>query len=109
MSLGRHKHTVSCVYVLFMSGISGLECVCINMFGFSKYYQIVFLSSCIKGCTVVKNLPAIQETWETWAVSLGQEDLLEKEMATHSSILVWGNPMNRGAWLQSRGLQKRQD
>ena len=79
------------------------------MFGFSKYYQIVFLSSCIKGCTVVKNLPAIQETWETWAVSLGREDLLEKEMATLSSILVWGNPMNRGAWLQSRGLQKRHD
>ena len=29
--------------------------------------------------------------------SLGQEDPLKKEMATHSSILAWGNPMNRGA------------
>ena len=34
----------------------------------------------------VKNLPAVQETW---VQSLGREDPLEKEMATHSSILVW--------------------
>ena len=38
---------------------------------------------------MVKNLPAAQETW---AQSLGQEGLLEKEMATHSSILAWGIP-----------------
>ena len=37
----------------------------------------------------VKNLPAMQETWVR---SLGQEDLLEKEMATHSSILTWRIP-----------------
>ena len=35
---------------------------------------------------MVKNLLAMQETW---VQSLGQEDLLEKEMATHSSILAW--------------------
>ena len=35
---------------------------------------------------MVKNLPAL---WETRVQSLGQEDLLEKEMATHSSILAW--------------------
>ena len=35
---------------------------------------------------LVKNLPAVQETW---VQSLGQEDPLEKEMATHSSILAW--------------------
>ena len=34
----------------------------------------------------VKDLPAVQETW---VQSLGQEDPLEKEMATHSSILAW--------------------
>ena len=39
----------------------------------------------------VKNLPAMQETQETWVLSLGQEDPLEKEMATHSSILAWRN------------------
>ena len=52
---------------------------------------------------MVKNLPAIQETW---VQSLGWEDPLEKEMATHSSILAW-----RISWteepgeLQSMGLQ----
>ena len=44
---------------------------------------------------MVKNLPAMQETW---ARSLGWEDLLEKEMATYSSILAWRIPMDRGAW-----------
>ena len=44
--------------------------------------------------TVVKNLPAIQEMMVR---SLGGEDPLEKEVATHSSILV-GNPKDRGAW-----------
>ena len=36
----------------------------------------------------VKNLPATQETQETQVRSLGQEDLLEKEMSNHSSILA---------------------
>ena len=40
----------------------------------------------------VKNLPAVQETQEMWAQSLGWEDPLEKEMATHSSILAWEIP-----------------
>ena len=38
---------------------------------------------------MVKNLPAMQETW---VQSLGQDDPLEKGMATHSSILTWRNP-----------------
>ena len=37
----------------------------------------------------VKNLPALQETQQTLVQSLGWEDPLEKEMATHSSILAW--------------------
>jgi len=40
----------------------------------------------------VKNPPAMQETQETRVGSLGQEDPLEKEMATHSSILAWEIP-----------------
>ena len=43
---------------------------------------------------LVNNLPAMQETLVQF---LGQEDLLEKEMVTHSSILA-GDSMNRGAW-----------
>ena len=42
---------------------------------------------------LVKNLPAM---WETWVWSLGWEDPLEEGMATHSSILAWRIPMDRG-------------
>ena len=38
---------------------------------------------------VVKNMPEIQEMQKTWFQSLGQEDLLEEGMETHSSILTW--------------------
>ena len=44
------------------------------------------------GGSAVKNLPAFQETWEMWVQSLGREDSLEEEMATHSSILAWEIP-----------------
>ena len=40
----------------------------------------------------VKNLPAMQEMQEAWVQSLGQEDALEGEIATHSSILAWRIP-----------------
>ena len=40
----------------------------------------------------------MQETLETLVGSLGQEDPLEEEMATHPSILAWKIPMNKGAW-----------
>ena len=42
---------------------------------------------------LVKNLPAMQETW---VPSLGWEDPLEKEMATHSIILAWKIPWTEG-------------
>ena len=44
---------------------------------------------------IVKNSPAM---WETWLTSLDWEDPLEEGMATHSSILAWRIPMDRGAW-----------
>ena len=44
---------------------------------------------------MVKNLPVMQETW---VQSLSQEDALEEEMTTHSSILAWRIPMDIGAW-----------
>ena len=53
---------------------------------------------------MVKRLPTM---WETWIQSLGQENLLEKEMETHSSVLAW-----KILWteepgrLQSMGLQR---
>ena len=52
----------------------------------------------------VKNPPAM---WETWAQSLGWEDPLEEGMATHSSILAWGIPTDRGAcWAAVHGVAK---
>ena len=54
--------------------------------------------------SVVKNLPAIQETWFR---SLGREDPLEKEMATHSNILAWKTPLTEESGrVQSMGSQR---
>ena len=56
-------------------------------------------SSAFSGASLVaqrvKHLPAM---WETWVRSLGQEDPLEKEMATHSGILAWKIP-----WMEKPG------
>ena len=61
-------------------------------------------SGCFSGGSVVKNLPAVQEMW---VQLLGWEDLLEREMATHSSILAWEIPwMKEPGRLQSMGSQR---
>ena len=53
---------------------------------------------------VVKILPAM---CEAWVGSLGWEDPMEKEMATHSSILAWGSPwIEESGRLQSVDLQR---
>ena len=55
---------------------------------------------------MVKN-PAIMQ--ETWVRSLSWEDPLEEGMATHSSILAWRIPMDRGAWRATvHGVAKSQ-
>ena len=65
---------------------------------FTMAFSMVFWSS-----PVVKNLPAMQETW---VQSLGRKDPLEKEMATHSSILAWEIPWTEEpSRLQSMGSQ----
>ena len=56
---------------------------------------------------LVNNLLAMQETWVR---SLGREYPLEKEMATHSSILAWRIPMDRGTWQATvHGVTVRHD
>ena len=51
---------------------------------------------------LVKNPPPMRETW---VQSLGWEDPLEEGMATHSSIVAWRIPMDRGAWwAPARGI-----
>ena len=53
---------------------------------------------------VVKNLPSM---WETWVCSLSQGDILEKRMATRSSILAWRIPWTEGfGGLQSTESQR---
>ena len=53
---------------------------------------------------MVKNPPIVQETR-----SQGQEDPLEKKVATHSSLLCLENPMNRGTWWATvHGVAKSQ-
>jgi len=52
---------------------------------------LVFLG--FPGVWMVKNLPAM---WDTWIRSLCWKDTLEEGMATHSSILAWRIPMDRG-------------
>ena len=59
---------------------------------------------CIPGGSVVKNLPAMQEMP---VYTLNREDPLEKEMATHSSILAWKIPWpQEPGEIQSMGLQE---
>ena len=56
---------------------------------------------------VAQRLKCLPAMWETWVRSLDQEDPLEKEMATHSSILAWRIPwMEEPGGLQSMGSQR---
>ena len=69
--------------------------------GYLLQYSWAFLVA-----QTVRNLPAM---WETWVQSLGWEDPLKEGMATHSSILAWGIPMDRGAWQATvHGVAKSQ-
>ena len=55
---------------------------------------------------VAQMVDSLSAMWETWVRSLGWEDPLEKEVATHSSILAWKIPwMEEPGGLQSMGLQ----
>ena len=70
----------------------------ILLWGFGQFILIIIQIA------LLKRLPAMQETWVR---SLGWEDPLEKEMATHSSILAWRIPwMEEPGGLQSTGLQR---
>ena len=56
---------------------------------------------------MAQRLKRLSAMWETWVRSLGREDPLEKEMATHSSILAWGIPWTEElGGLQSTGRKE---
>ena len=59
----------------------------------ANHFSILVRTSLV--AQTVKRLPTM---WESWVQSLDQEDLLEKEMATHSSILAWKIP-----WMEEPG------
>ena len=67
-------------------------------------------SWCMEGfvCSLVaQTVKCLPTMWETWVQSLGWEDLLEKERATHSSILAWKIPWTEDPGRpQSMGLQR---
>ena len=73
-----------------------------------NYFSVIVLCKGFLGASLVaqavKYLPAM---WETWVQSLGWEDTLEKEMATHSSTVVWKIPwMEEPGRLQFTGSQR---
>ena len=71
---------------------------------YGLFYAQKLAQECSQKAQMVKNLPAMQETQ---VQSLGPEDLLEKGMATHSSILAWRIPCTEEpGGLQSRGSQR---
>ena len=61
----------------------------------------------VRTSLVAQTVRRLRTMWETWVQSLGREDLLEKEMATHSSILAWKIPwMEEPGRPQSTGSQR---
>ena len=66
------------------------------------HFELTFVTSLV--AQMVKRLPTMQKTW---VQSLGQEDLLEKAMAPHSSVPTWKIPWTEEPGrLQSMGSQK---
>ena len=74
---------------------------------FSPFHPLESLVSPQLTFLVARTLRSLPAVWETVVQSLGQEGPLEKEMATHSSILAWRIPrMEEPGTLQSMGLQR---
>ena len=73
--------------------------------GLAFSYGVYSVKLDFPGGSDIKHLPTV---WETQVQSLGQEDLLEKEMAIHSSILAWKIPWTEEPGrLQSMGSQSQ--
>ena len=85
---------------------------CLWQYILTNYFPKIFLETYIlaggfPNGSVTKNPPAVQEMQERQVWSLGQQDPLEEEMATHSSILAWKIPwLEEPGGLLSMGLQK---
>ena len=73
-------------------------CVCVYVYTHTHTHTHTNILWGFPGGSGVKNPPAIQELQAMRVRSLGGKDPLEEGMATHSSILAWRIPMDRGAW-----------
>ena len=98
---------ILCLYITVFSGIILAVCFSLHRRKLKDRKMDDLLnakkSPGFPGGSMVKKLPAIQETW-IW--SLGWEDPLEKEMATHSSVLAWEIPWTKEpGGLQSLGFR----
>ena len=81
--------------------VLGSEVLCL----YRRFSETVFLY--LRASLVVQRLKRLPAMQETWVRSLGQEDPLEKEMATHSSILAWRIPWTEElGGLQSTGRKE---
>ena len=90
------RFSIVCVYVFI--------CVCVHKTYVCVYMYII---GSFSGGTVVKNPAANARAEGVWVQSLGQEDPLEEETATHSSILAWRIPWTEEpGGLQSTELQE---
>ena len=93
---GHWKHTLDAAAGP-AEGILGCLCFRVYLFlcvqapivGQVQYLSGLFFLEASLMAQTVKHLPAM---WETWVPSLDQEDTLDKEMATHSSIVAWKSP-----------------
>ena len=83
-AVGNHLAPKSCYFVISKLGLYSAFFDALHLL-----LEIVFSFWASMVAKTVKNLLAMQETWVRY---LGQEDLLEEGMATHSSILAWGIP-----------------
>ena len=100
--------TINCLYLLFTETFMVLDCSSReggeslnNILYFNRSHSYI-TSSLVP--QMVKHLPTM---WETWVQSPGWGDLLEKEMATHSSTLAWKSPWTEEPGrLQSMGSQR---
>ena len=96
------KHTYPTIVSLFSFPLQQYACEIATLPFPTSLLKPVSWASLV--AQTVKRLPTM---WETWVQSLGQEDLLEKEMATHSSILAWKIPwMEEPGRLQSMESQR---
>ena len=94
---------------LHWSHLSLLFIFCLDLFHSNFFFFFFYIGIWLIRASLmaqwVKNPLAMPETW---VQSLGWEDSLEEDIATHSSILAWSIPMDRGVWQASvHGVAKR--